>query len=727
MDLLDLHTTVAYRLYVPGDKAELVAAIAAASRDGRPVRAIGTNYSLSALQAAADVIDTAGALDPAPGARYPVIGSYPHCPGLQMHLCQPFPPGATPLSQQRIRGGGKLLGEIGNKYPGAFANRHFIHVEAGIKGRWLLRDLDSCGLALPTMGAGGGQSLAGALSTATHGGDFTVPPLVEWIRALHLVGPKGQEWWITPATSVFGDRQLLRAMPGWCPGTHIVANDQAFDAARVGAGRTGVVYSMILEVLPAHSLIEVNVVEKRAAMLGLLRRSRIAAGKPSGIFDTPLRDLDSGWFRSAVLERSYVDGFGYHYLSGVPHDQPPDDEEDKQRQYLDLIGRLGLGELADELRGGQPMPLHHLNVVIPLVANTFCFVTRRWRRQKTVKPVGMEPDAREPIVQAVLDNPRNPLAMIDAFRKRLDENEAEPVLELMRYGPLKAYLFLRLLDGFKEIEVPRIAQESAAAGAMSMEALFLMLYELATYPVLTEASMPGVAGAGAKIIGADFKKLVRAGPASGPPYGNIIERHGYELDGAQSGNSAEFSFDASRGEYLDFVEEVIRLADRDAPLLGLIGIRFTPRSSALIAMQRFTLTAAVEIQTGRTRVADVYANFWRDLHQAANRLGGIAHWGQEFRQSATEIAQRYGAQLDTWRRVLGDLSGSHPATFSTKFSRAHGLEPLPGLGLVGEDDAPDIFLCALQAGTDERKPPADLKLELFLSALDGGTSEGQDL
>ena len=46
-----------------------------------------------------------------------------------------------------------------------------IHVEAGVRIRQLLRDLAAIGHALPTMGSGGCQTLAGAISTGTHNSD----------------------------------------------------------------------------------------------------------------------------------------------------------------------------------------------------------------------------------------------------------------------------------------------------------------------------------------------------------------------------------------------------------------------------------------------------------------------------------------------------------------------------------------------------------------------------
>ena len=68
-------------------------------------------------------------------------------------------------------------------------------------------------------------------------------------RAAHLVGPGGQEWWITPQSSLFGDAGLLSTLPEWCPDAQIVADDDAFNAVRVGVGRMGVIYSVILEVV----------------------------------------------------------------------------------------------------------------------------------------------------------------------------------------------------------------------------------------------------------------------------------------------------------------------------------------------------------------------------------------------------------------------------------------------------------------------------------------------
>src|SRR4051794_31108622 len=155
------------------------------------------------------------------------------------------------------------------------------------------------------MGAAGAQSLAGSLSTGTHGADFQVPTLVDWIQAVHLIGPRGQEWWITPEAGIFADERVF-TLPDWCEDAHIFANDDAFDTVRVGVGRMGVIYSMILEVVPAYSLIEVNLQHTWTELRPQLSTSRITAGNATGIFNAPLTDLESGWFRSEVLARTWI-------------------------------------------------------------------------------------------------------------------------------------------------------------------------------------------------------------------------------------------------------------------------------------------------------------------------------------------------------------------------------------------------------------------------------------
>lgn len=69
-----------------------------------------------------------------------------------------------------------------------------------------------------TLGGAGGQTVVGALSTGTHGGDFDRSPLADDVVALHLVADGGKHYWIekgrTATSMPFTDEAKLRAHYG---------------------------------------------------------------------------------------------------------------------------------------------------------------------------------------------------------------------------------------------------------------------------------------------------------------------------------------------------------------------------------------------------------------------------------------------------------------------------------------------------------------------------------
>jgi hypothetical protein len=52
--------------------------------------------------------------------------------------------------------------------------------------------------AFETLGGAGGQTIVGALTTGTHGGDVHLPPVSDSVRAIHLVVDGGKHYWIEP-------------------------------------------------------------------------------------------------------------------------------------------------------------------------------------------------------------------------------------------------------------------------------------------------------------------------------------------------------------------------------------------------------------------------------------------------------------------------------------------------------------------------------------------------
>ena len=108
---------------------------------------------------------------------------------------------------------------------------------------------------MPTLGGNLGQSIAGAISTGTHGSDIDLPPLAEMVRAIHLVSPGGCEYWLEHPDRPIASRSSLQLnYADWHESMTWRRNADAFNAALVGAGRCGLIYSYVLEVEPAYQL-----------------------------------------------------------------------------------------------------------------------------------------------------------------------------------------------------------------------------------------------------------------------------------------------------------------------------------------------------------------------------------------------------------------------------------------------------------------------------------------
>ena len=110
-----------------------------------------------------------------------------------------------------------------------------VKVEAGIVLGELSRRLDAIGFALENLGDIDRQTLAGAISTGTHGTGARFRNLSAQVEAVEMVTANGR-W---REVSLADDRT-------------------AFRAARVGLGALGVVYALTLRVVPAFTIRRVD-------------------------------------------------------------------------------------------------------------------------------------------------------------------------------------------------------------------------------------------------------------------------------------------------------------------------------------------------------------------------------------------------------------------------------------------------------------------------------------
>ena len=110
----------------------------------------------------------------------------------------------------------------------ADASSGLVRVEAGIRLRALSRELHARGLAMPNLGDIDVQSLAGALSTGTHGTGTRLPNLSGQVESVELVLADGSE--------------------------RTVAGGDELRAARVSLGTLGVIAAVTLRCVPAFRL-----------------------------------------------------------------------------------------------------------------------------------------------------------------------------------------------------------------------------------------------------------------------------------------------------------------------------------------------------------------------------------------------------------------------------------------------------------------------------------------
>jgi hypothetical protein len=257
-----------HRIHEPKTVKDVQDLVKEALRLGRHVHAVGRGWSLSDVAATTDfLVDTRGLRgilafsqgsrvwghrirdrhrvddphvedDPIPDSRYQTDRSWALIDALRDD---------TRATDRRFAHvlAGTTLRELIEALDGPAHDR--AEGAAGIRGQW----------ALPTMGGASGQTIVGAISTGTHGGDFDLPPLADCVRALHLVAADGTQRWIEPATGRITDPERLARAQKDIPPERLHYDDDMFAAALVSLGTLGVIVSVILEVRAQFSLNEV--------------------------------------------------------------------------------------------------------------------------------------------------------------------------------------------------------------------------------------------------------------------------------------------------------------------------------------------------------------------------------------------------------------------------------------------------------------------------------------
>ena len=513
--------------------------------------------------------------------------------------------------------------------------KYFVHVEAGIKIYALNCRLDALGLAMPSLGGNNGQSLAGVISTGTHGSDVNGAPIADAIAAIHLVGPGGQEWWIERegAGSITDPDRMteLRQMDVLCRDIRYEQNTSLFRAVLVSLGRMGVIYSCVLHATDAYGLTENRRTSKWTDERGLLHNalSPYGGNKFVEIFVNPYPD-STGANSCVVTTRN-------NSASGTPF--RPDDPPSSAAGDVALKGfcrtphmtqilvalNLSIGPLIALATSAAVAALASLNL-IPIVG-PILFATAS--------------TAAIAAATAVLIRLQN--ALLQCLATTPGGNFAEQLSNVVNIA----------VEAGQQWIIPQIVGSLASSlRPTGMRSDGTMIHPLTreSYRISTEQFL-----------------CPRA-----PDEASNCERN---MDGM------EFAFDMSAGKenLFTFITSLLALADSFyaamTPAAFGFSLRFTGKTEALLGMQQFSRTCSVEVFLLRRVTA--HERFIPKINELAKSNGGIPHWGLMHSLTKDEVNKLYPGASE-WRQALRyiiDGGKGRTETFQSNFSIGRGLEP----------------------------------------------------
>ena len=605
-------------LVSPTTRQQLVAAIQEVEKTGGSIKAVGSAWSYS--DAAVDesvthVIDTSHLMRQISGASNVI-------PSALLPALQPSR-GANPA-------------------------RHFVHIEAGITIHDLNFLLDDAGLALPTMGGSNGQSLAGAISTGVHGSDFNLPPIADCVRAIHLVGPGGQEWWIESATNRITDHTAIQAIAAdpngtlLCSDIRITYDDNLYRAALVSLGRMGVIYSVVIEVVPAFKLAETRAASQWEG--------------PNG---------EAAWISSLATSQNKILG-RYREIIIDPYSRDILDPNQPATHDCVVTSRI------------NTLPTATVTPQKPLDAGTGLYKLACAQQDLNI------------FLTATITEVSALIAVATATAiASLSWLAAIPFVGALLFS-------LAVTGAITTATTALVALQTALITALNVPGQGLAdklvsicnLATLAGYPQLVPrlvgflmTNQRPVTPPGVPDVNDGFRLMTSQWDASGhardpdPPCTRSVD--GFEFAFPLDANGTHLS------NFLNFVTDVFALTNKyllkNTPVGFGMSVRITRKTQALIGMQQTDHTAHVEFDFVRGLIGQ--SNFYGELQTAVANRGGAPHWGLMHTVDGTRVAAIYGQNLVTWQQELNRIivgGGGSAETFRTTFSLIRQLEPVSG-------------------------------------------------
>lgn len=538
--------------------------------------------------------------------------------------------------------------------------------------------------ALETLGNAGGQTVAGAFSTGTHGGDFTLPPISDSVLAIHLVADGGKHYWIEAIDERYfpqlTDDDKLYALYGTDElggqdNFKIIRDNVLFDAVLVSAGRFGVIYSVVLRAVPQYSMYErrrlhvwQDIKHQIKELDGPLYTD--TAPNPAFIPSTAVVGEQRGLQIAVSLtphanfQRNLV-GVTKRWQLALP--TPPDAPAGRAERVGTILNEFDeriqapLFALAGANHPFSPDPANPQRGADPSVIERACADASFLKGVINVAIEEIEDFvnsngavAGAGIAAVAVIGGIGLAALIPALfavllilRELLDLFDDDT-----RFGETMEGIKNELLDPDEPDPVAR------AAGLFAWQLIFLLA----------------------------FREQQSERDYEAVSYAVMDQKDYLNISCEVNVDSVEIFFDAEDDRLIAFVDELIafettqELAGR--AFVGYAALRFMGRSRALLGMQKHFITCSVEVACLRdVSGSQELIDFAVELALNPN-FGGVLHWGQRNDSTATDIERLFGdsnsptnGDLGAWRDGLSLLTdGGTRDGFSSEFTRRTGLE-----------------------------------------------------
>ncbi len=554
--------------------------------------------------------------------------------------------------------------------------------------------------AFQTLGGAGGQTVFGALTTGTHGGDIKFPPIADSVVAIHLVADGGRHYWIEPGTPTQNTHKLqltddkkLKSLYGndlyrgkemnGVKNFEIIRDDDIFNSVLISAGRFGIVYSVIMRAVRQYCLHEEcrlndwqDIIEDIKNTGSYLYEKRFLQ---VGICLTPRANFKKN--RCGITRRWNVATAG--------SDDKPNGRADRRGEIIE--------DYNIEIRGPR----------FDKAGNSFTY----------------NPDPAKPNVN------RSPgfLDSACSYSHILEGAFETIILDIKIFvtygyatigGPIAAVFapgagvikdnFLEALKSILDwLFGFRIKTKHHESLGQNMEEVKNYLLDPSAPPIFRKAGLL-VWQALANLI---FESMQENRDFEAISYA-VMDRHNYFDKSCQVNvDSIEVFFDATDPMLIVFIDNLIDFETeqekRGKAFVGYASLRYTGKTSALIGMEKYPITCAVEI----AGLKDVSGSV--DLIDFAIKVSlnktykGILHWGQRnnsnespFETKMSDIEFRFGdgpeepwGYLRVWRNALSRITANGRLDgFSSQFTRQMGLEIVTPIIQIFKAEPPSILL-----------------------------------